>query len=361
MSTAVDRELLKSLTLAFGPPGAEGEVRKVVREHLQKSCEFSYDNLGSIICEHKGESSGPRVVLDGHMDEVGFMVQAIDPKGRLQFVTLGGWWGHVLLAQRVCVLTDAGEKIHGVIGSKPPHFLAPAERQKVLGVENMYIDLGAKSREEVVAMGIQLGDPIVPYTEFIEFAGGDVLSCKAFDNRAGMGMMVESMKALAKSDHPNTVIGVGAAQEEVGCRGAKTASHITQPDVAIVLEGTPADDIPGYSIQQGAMGKGPQLRFMDPTALSNRRLVRFTEKVAKDNDIPFQLAVRRNGGTNASSIHVHGAGVPTIVIGVPARHIHTHVSLIQWQDYVSCVDLVVALTKALDQKAVDQLTAFDED
>ena len=172
--------------------------------------------------------------------------------------------------------------------------------------------------------------------------------------------MVESMQRLGANNTAleGTVIGVAAVQEEVGCRGAGTASALSKPDVAIILEGTPADDTPGTPDRQAVLGAGPQLRFYDPTAISNRTLVRHVERVAKENQIPIQIAVRSSGGTNAKSIHVHGAGVPTIVIGVPARYIHTHVSMIDPVDYAHAIDLVVAVVESLDGAAVEKLFAF---
>lgn len=349
-------DLLRRLTLAPGPPGAEDAVRAIVRESLSGAGKVSHDRLGSILCEKAGMSASPRVVLDAHLDEVAFLVQRIGDDGRLGFVPLGGWWGHVLLGQRVDVLAG-GKMIPGVIGSKPPHFLSAAEREKVLDLDVMYIDVGTASRKETEELGIRIGDPAVPHAELIPLAG-DVLSSKAFDNRAGVGLLIETMLALEGKKHPNTVVGVGAVQEEVGCRGAGTATELSRPDVAIVLEGTPADDLPGLTDRQAVLGKGPQIRFSDPTALSNRHLVRFVEEVARSLKIPIQMAVRKSGGTDAKSIQAHGRGVPTVVIGVPARYIHTHVSLIHLQDYLAAKKLVLEAVMRLDAKVVARFLDF---
>ncbi|HVR73896.1 MAG TPA: M42 family metallopeptidase, partial [Planctomycetota bacterium] len=351
---------------APGPPGAEGPVRRIVRETLEGLGRISHDRLGSILCERTGSSASPRIVLDAHMDEVGFLVQSILEDGRLNFVPLGGWWGHVLLAQRVDILTaldgpaEEPRLIPGVIGSKPPHFLRPAEREKVLELDSMYIDVGTSSRVETEALGIRPGDPVVPHAEFLPLAAEGLLSAKAFDDRAGVGVLCEAFLALGSETHPNTVVGVGAVQEEVGSRGAGTASELARPDLAIVLEGAPADDLPGFTERQAVLGKGPQVRFFDPTAISNRRLVGFVERMAAEKGIPIQIAVRRSGGTDAKSIHLHGPGVPTVVISVPARYIHTHVSIIHWRDYLAARDLVVALCLRLDARTVAELTRFDE-
>lgn len=348
MSREPDRELLKSLALAAGAPGHEREVRKVVRQALTGCGSINYDRMGSVLCEKKGTDDFPRIVVDAHMDEVGFMVQSITENGRLRFIALGSWWEHVLLAQRVWILTEADEKIPGVIGSRPPHFLSPEDRQRVTSIENMYIDIGATSRLEAESYGVRVGDAVVPASEFRTLRNPDILSCKAFDNRVGVGLLCEAMRSLKAVSHPSTVIGVAAVQEEVGCRGARTASELARPDVAIVLEGTPADDTPGFTEQQGVLGRGPQIRFFDPTAIASKRLIRFVEEVAAKESIPVQLAVRRSGGTDASSIHLYGSGVPTVVIGVPARYIHTHVTLIHWQDYAAAHSLVFAILERLN-------------
>ena len=351
-------DLLRRLTLAAGAPGDEGEVRSIVRQQLEGAGELSTDRIGSLLCEKRGSAESPRVVLDGHLDEVAFMVQSIDSEGRLKILPLGGWWSHVLLSQRVDVLSEKG-KIPGVIGSKPPHFLSKSERNRVLDIGDLFVDIGAASRQQAEELGIRIGDTIVPHSEFVEFAAPGVLSSKAFDNRVGIGILCETMLALGDTAHASTVIGVSAVQEEVGCRGATTASELARPDLALVLEGTPADDLPGFKERQAILGKGPQIRLYDPTAISNRKLVRFVEKVASDVGIDIQLAVRRSGGTDARSIQRWNRGVPTVVIGVPARYIHSHVSLIRAEDYLASCQLVLELVRRIDQDVVDSVLTFD--
>jgi endoglucanase len=350
--------LLRRLSLASGPPGAEDEVRRVVRDVLRGAGTISHDKLGSLLCERCGSDDRPRVVLDSHLDEVAFMVQAIADDGTVAFVALGGWWGHVLLGQRVEVLTERGKR-PGVVGSKPPHFLSESERKQVLPIESMYVDLGASSGEQVAALGVQVGDMIVPCSEFRAMATDQVVSGKAFDNRVGVALMCEALLELSSREHPNTVIGVGAVQEEVGARGAGTAAQLARPDVALVLECTPADDLPGAKQRQARLGGGPQIRHFDPTAISNRRLVRLVEEVAAESGIRLQLAVRRSGGTDAGRIQQVGTGVPTVVIGVPARYIHSHVALLHLGDYAAALELVLALVQRLDRERVEQLTRFD--
>jgi endoglucanase len=350
-------DLLRRLCLAPGPPGAEDAVRAIVRDAIAGVGELSFDRLGSVLCEVPGSADAPRIVLDCHLDEVGFMVQSISREGRVRFVPLGGWWGHVLLGKRVDVLAS-GDKVPGVIAAKSPHFLGADERNRVVDIEAMYIDLGATDRAQVEQLGVRIGDPIAPHGEWVELGVEGALSCKAFDNRAGVGVMCEVLASLAGGSHPNTLVGVGSVQEEIGLRGAETSSRVARPDLAIVLECAPADDGPGVSEPQGVLGGGPQIRHYDPTAVGNRRLIEFVDSVADTCGIPIQHAVRRTGGTDAGAIHRHGAGVPAVVVAVPARYIHTHTSVLQWSDYEAACRLVGEIVSRLDASRVEAFTRF---
>lgn len=350
--------LLQELTEAHSVPGHEDEVRAIFVDELESHGELSCDGSGSVFCER---GDGPRVMVAGHMDEVGFLVQNITPDGFLQFVAVGGWWEHSLLSQRVEVRTRGGDKILGVVASRPPHFLPASQRSQIIPLDQMFIDVGASSREEAERdMGIHLGDPIAPVSAFTPMAREDYFMAKAFDNRVGMAATIQSGQLLSESYHPNRLILAGTVMEEVGLRGAKTAAHWAKPDVAIILEGPPADDTPGFarSESQGRLGGGVQIRLFDPTAITNPRLAALAMQVAKDEDIAHQVTVRRSGGTDAGSIHLSGSGVPCIVLGVPARYIHSHNSIIDINDYLAMVALTTALVRRLDQTHVDALTSY---
>ncbi|HAA59150.1 MAG TPA: glutamyl aminopeptidase [Myxococcales bacterium] len=351
-------DLLKRLTEAHGAPGHETELRSIFRQELG---ECVSDNIGNLVHTQKGSDDNPRVMITGHMDEVAFMVQSITADGLIRFVNLGGWWGHVLLAQRVYIQTRSGQKILGVITSKPPHFLAPEERKKVLTLDKMLIDVGATSAQDLHEnYGIRVGDPIVPDSNFQQLHDPDMLLCKAFDNRCGVGLTIEVTQRLREEGHPNTVFATATVQEEVGTRGAQVAARQVKPDVAIVMEGTPADDLPGNpkNERQGVVGNGIQLRAMDPTAISNPRLVQLVVETAEEHNIKHQVAVRRGGGTDAKVIHLSNQGIPTIVLGVPARYIHTHNSIIHIDDYLSGLQLATEVIKRLDAETVAKLTDF---
>ncbi len=349
-------ELLKSLTEANGVPGHEGEVRRLLRGRLDKLGQVSRDALGNLLCTLQGAAERPRVMLAAHMDEVGFMVRHIDEKGFLYFLPLGGWFDQVLLGQRVVVQTRRGPVI-GVIGAKPPHLVPPAERRKVVERKDMYIDVGAVSFEEVQQIGVRVGDPAVPLADFIPLANGKTYLAKAFDDRVGTALLVEALQQLKGSDHANTIVGVATVMEEVQVRGAATATRSAEPDVALVLETTIAGDVPGISARQSAvrLGGGPALFFFDKRMIPNPALRDLVLETAEELDIPVQPSLVEGGGTDGGPIHVYGTGVPTVVVAVPARHIHSHSAIIHRGDYDLALDLVVEVVKRLDAAAVERL------
>jgi endoglucanase len=289
------------------------------------------------------------------------MVQNITSDGFIQFLGIGGWWEHNLLSQRVEILTRGGEKVLGVVASRPPHFLPEAQRRQVMTIDQMFIDVGAESRREVVEnFGISLGDPIAPVSAFTPMGREDLFMAKAFDNRVGMAGAIQAGQILSQSAHPNRLILCGTVQEEVGLRGAKTAANFAKPDVAVVLEGPPADDTPGLAKSdcQGRLGGGVQIRLFDPSAITNPRLARLAIETARQEGIPHQVTVRRSGGTDAGSFHVANEGVPSIVLGVPARYIHSHNAIIDLNDYLHMVALAIALVRRLDDETVEGLVTY---
>lgn len=349
--------LLKEITEAPGVPGYEGEVRAVIRRHLEEITTIEQDKMGSIICKKVGLADSPKVMLAGHMDEIGFMVKLITKEGFIKFVPLGGWWDQVVLAQRVAIKTAQGD-VFGVTGAKPPHLLPPEERKKMVKKKDMYIDIGASSEEEVKERGIRPGDPVIPISDFAILANPKTYMGKAWDDRVGCALFVEAIQRLAQEPHPNTVYGVGTVQEEVGLRGAKTSAHIVSPDVAIILEVDIAGDVPGIEPEESAikLGKGPSLLVYDARMIPNLKLRDLVIETAKELEIPLQFSAVEGGATDGGMIHIHAGGVPAVVIGVPTRHIHSHVGILHRDDYDNALKLVVALIKKLDQTTVRELT-----
>ncbi len=350
--------LLKTLTEAHGISGSEAPIRALVRAYLQEVGDLSQDKTGSVICKKRGETDSPRVMLAAHMDEIGFMVRHISKEGFLRFVPIGGWFDQVLLGQRVIVKARQGDVV-GVIGAKPPHMLAPSERNKVVKKEAMYIDIGATSKEEAEAMGVRVGDAVVPRADFVSLANGKSYLSKAFDDRVGVALMIAALHELQNRAHPNTVYGVATVMEEVGVRGATTSVRAVDPDVAIVLEADIAGDVPGIKPEESTvkLGGGPSLLFYDPRMLPNPALRQLVLDVAAEEGISVQHSHISAGTTDGSAIHLHGVGVPTIVLAVPARHIHSHSSIVHRDDFEQARQLLVALLSRLDAAAVAALTA----
>jgi putative aminopeptidase FrvX len=350
-------EFLKELTEAPGLPGYERPATDVVRRFLASVGDISYDKLGSLICRVEGSKTEPRVLIDGHVDEIGFMVKHISDDGFIRFAPLGGWYDGVLLAQRVKVRTCKGEII-GVIGAKPPHLLTAQEREKPISKDDMFIDIGASSKREAERWGVRLGDPIIPDSSFTQMRNPKLYLSKAWDDRVGTGVMACALSKLAKIPHANTVYGVAAVQEEMGLRGATTSVAAVNPHVAIALETGIANDLPGARSDGrfAELGKGPVIRIYEPLLIPNLALRDHALAVAEKAKIKVQPIVYTMGGTDGRVIAIHNTGVPTIVISTPTRYIHSHNAIINRSDFDKTVDLVVALAKSFDAKTVASFT-----
>ncbi len=346
---------LKDLVDAHGTPGSENAVAGVMGRYLKGVGAISQDRLGSFICEKKGSVAGPRIMLAGHLDEVGFMVKSVTKEGFVKFLPLGGWWGHVVLGQRLIIKTRKGDVI-GVVGSKPPHELQDDERKKVLEIRQMFIDVGATSDWDVrKKLDIRPGDPIVPDSSFTVMANPNLLLAKAWDNRIGCALAAETAKRLQGVAHPNTLYAVATVQEEVGLRGAQTSAFKVGPDAAIALDVGIAHDTPGTEGDE-KLGGGPLVVVYDASCIPNRALMDLVIDTAKKAKIPLQFESVERGGTDAGRIHVNAEGVPSLSMGVPARYIHSHVSIIDRRDFEATVKLLVALVKRLDKKTVASLS-----
>ena len=347
-------EFLKELTDAHGVPGFEDDVHLIMQKQLKGVGKFSKDRLGSFICEKVGDPKGPRVMLAGHLDEVGFLVRSITKEGFIKFLPLGGWWGHVVLGQRLIIKTRKGD-ILGVVGCKPPHELRDEDRKKVLEVKDMFIDVGATSDWDVhKKLDIRPGDPIVPESHFTKMANPNLMLAKAWDNRMGCALAAETVRALQGTPHPNTVYAVATAQEEVGLRGAGTSAFKINPDVGIALDVGIAHDTPGTEGDE-KLGGGPLVVVYDASVIPNRKLFDLVVDTARKLKIPLQFESVERGGTDAGRIHMNAQGVPSIALGVAARYIHSHISIIDRRDVDQTVKLLVALMKRLDKKTVEGL------
>jgi len=348
------RDLFQTLTELPGASGFEHQVRAFMKEELTKVAdEIVQDNLGSIFGVRKGAENDPVVMVAGHMDEVGFMVTQITEKGLLRFQPLGGWWSQVLLAQRVQVITNNGP-ITGVIASIPPHLLDDAVRNKPMEISNMLIDIGADDREDAERIGIRQGQFIVPICPFTPMANEKKILAKAWDNRYGCGLAIELLRELKGYTLPNTLYSGATVQEEVGLRGAQTASNLIKPDIFYALDASPANDASGDKEAFGQLGKGTLLRIFDRSMVTHRGMREFLLDTAETHNIPYQYFISQ-GGTDAGRVHTNLNGVPSAVIGICSRYIHTSASIIHVDDYAAAKALLVELVKATDKTTIETI------
>src|SRR5690625_2275212 len=347
--------MFETLTELQGAPSDEGRVREYMEQQLTKySDEVIYDNLGSIFGVKHG--NGPKIMVAGHMDEVGFMVTQITDNGMVRFQTLGGWWNQVLLAQRVQIMTSKGPVI-GVIGSIPPHNLTPAQRKKPMEISNMLIDIGADDKEDAEKIGVKPGDTIVPICPFTPMANKKKILAKAWDNRYGCGLAIELLKELKDEELPNQLFSGATVQEEVGLRGAQVAANMIQPDIFFALDASPANDMSGDEKEFGQIGKGALLRIFDRTMITHKGMRELVLDTAESNNIRYQYFASQ-GGTDAGRVHLSNNGVPSAVIGIPSRYIHTSASIIHVDDYEAAKQLLIKLVEETDQATVDSIRKY---
>lgn len=356
----VNEALLTRLTQANGIAGNEKAIREIFKDETKDVAEeFVIDGLGSIYGKHTGNPDGPRVLMAGHMDEVGFMVSQITDKGFIKFVPIGGWWTQVVLAQQVTITTSEGKTFHGVTGSKPPHVLNAEARKKPVEMDDIFIDLGATSKDEVLSWGIKPGDMITPYIETRRLNDSPFLLGKAWDNRIGVAVAIELLKNAAESGHETVLYSGATVQEEVGLRGAKTSAHLIKPDLAIALDTGIPGDTPGMTAKESdnALGKGPQIMIFDRSMISHKGLREFVIEVAESENIPHQFAFTPGGGTDAGSFHQALDGIPSLAITIPVRYLHTHTSIIHEDDFKNTVKLVTAILKRLNHESLQTILA----
>jgi putative aminopeptidase FrvX len=332
-------------------------VRTKMEQYLAPlSEEILRDRMGGIVAKKTGDVNGPRILLAGHLDEIGFMVTRITDNGFLRFQQLGGWWSHNLLGHRVTVQSRKGDHI-GIIGSKALHALGADEKNRLLDLKEMFIDVGAKSRAEVEEMGIRLGDPVVPASDFFTMRNGEWWCGMALDNRAGCALAVEVLRQLQGESHPNTIYAGATVQEEVGLRGAGALAHLVQPDIAFALDVGLAYDTPGFENYpaQVDMGEGPCLFLMDHFMIGHGKLRDLVLDTAEELGIRVQLDALMGGGTDGGKFHLHGIGCPTVTIGFPTRYVHSHNSVMARRDFEQALQLVTAVVKKLDTRFLEEI------
>ncbi|AUB56523.1 MULTISPECIES: M42 family metallopeptidase [Methanobacterium] len=341
------KQILEKLSNAYGVSGFEDDVRNLMMEELKGHVDdLDVDNMGNLIATKKGKPDGKKVMLAAHMDEIGLIVRYIDKEGFIKFSKLGGINDQMLLNQEVYIHSN-GEKILGVIGSKPPHRMKAAEKKKPVQYENMFIDIGASDKEDAEEM-VNVGDPITIKQKFAELKN-DLVMGNAMDNRVGCAILLEVMKR-ARSDA--TIYGVGTVQEEVGLKGARTAAYRINPDMALALDVTISGDHPGMKEEDAPAkaGEGPCIILTDASGrgiITHPQVKELLIQVADEEEIPYQLEVSEGGTTDATAIHLTREGIPTGVISPPSRYIHTPVSVVNINDVENAVKLILAVLNRL--------------
>ncbi len=346
------QSLLEKLSNAHGISGSEGSIKDIMEEEIRPYVdEIRTDKMGNLIATKRG-TGGPTIMLASHMDEIGLMVKYIDDNGFLRFIKIGGWFDQALHSQRVVVHTKNGPII-GVIGSKPPHAMKDEEKKQPVKADDMFVDIGAKDKDDAEKLGVEVGTPISLDRQFATLANGKITG-KALDNRAGVAMVIDTMKQLSETDVRATIHVVGTVEEEVGLKGARVAAFGLNPDVALAIDVTIPGDHPGIEKKDSALevGKGPVITIVDAGGrglIASSAVVKWLRDAAESNNIPHQMDVGDGGTTDATSIHLTREGIPSSVISVPTRYIHSPVEVIDIFDLQASADLIVKAVEIADK------------
>lgn len=331
-------ELLRELTEAFGPPSFEDEIRDICRRELAPLVdEIEVDAMGNLIARKRGRLAGARmkIMLAGHMDEIGFLVRFVDDNGFLRLNPVGGFDPKTLIAKRVLVRGRSG-KLIGLIGTKPIHIMTGDEKKKMPTLDDLFVDLGLpveKVKEEV-----EVGTPVTLRQTFEQW--GDVATAKALDNRLSMWTIIRALERVKEPAHD--VIAVMTAQEEIGIRGATVAAYGVDPDIGVAVDVTLACDVPGVDEKDHItkLGKGVAIKVMDSASISHPGLVKRLRSLAEEHEIPYQLEILPRGGTDARGIQMAREGKPAVTLSVPTRYVHSVVEMLNVKDLEATADLL---------------------
>lgn len=343
---------LEELSQAIGVSSRERRVVRIIKEKIEPLVdELKIDLSGNLIATLKGtEKNGPVLLLDAHTDEIGVMIRHISPDGFLYFAKIGGFVDLLFPGQTVILAPDDVTKkpVIGVIGLKPPHITKG--ETKVPNPEDLAIDIGAKSAEEAESWGITIGTTGTLLGKFFEIPNGRVIG-KAFDDRTGCVVLIELLRRLSKERPKGTIVFNFASAEEVGGRGATTAAYQVRPAMALAIENTTAADTPGVAPQDcpTMLGKGPAITVADRSLIVNQKILKHLQHLAKKKNIPYQFKKPLSGGTDAGRIALVREGIPSGVVSVPCRYIHSPISLLELKDIERTCDLVEAFARTFHE------------
>lgn len=346
-------EKIKEITEIQAASGYEHRMRQYLRQALNPLVdELQTDGLGGIYgVRHKGNEA-PRLMFAAHMDEVGFLVKSITKQGLFKVVPLGGWNPSVVSAQRFTLQSHQGD--YPVVSSSIPPHLLKGGRDGQISIEDLFFDGGFESKEEAQSFGVRPGDPIVPDVETIQLANGKTIVGKAWDNRFGVLAILESLRELQGQELSNTLIAGANVQEEVGLRGTKGAVRMLEPDLFFAVDCSPANDLTINDESFGRLGEGTLIRLQDPGFLLPKEVKEFMLDIAETYHIPYQYFISK-GGTDAVAAHQMNHGIPSGVIGVSARYIHTHQSVFHIDDFYAAKEMIKQIALNLDNSTLKSL------
>jgi endoglucanase len=355
-------QLMRDLTEAPGPSGFEESVREIVVDAYEAlGSAIEYDGLGSMLATLPSSPEGPRVMVTAHMDEVGLIVQFITPDGFILVKNLGGWLDQAFPDQRWTILGRNGP-VAALSGLPTVHVTPPAQRTRVWALNEIYLDVGARTRAEVEALGVRPGDGVAPWSPFLALPTGRY-AAKAWDDRVGLAVMIAAARRIRSENIriPAHVVWVATVQEEVGLRGAQTSVDLADPDLGISVEAGVAADYPGIgpSQAQERLGGGPGIFLLDSSMIPNRKLRDFFFAVAEEEGIPLQPDVLTGYGEDGAEIQVHDTGRPSVNMTVPTRYLHSHTGIIERSDFDQAVELLIQVLMRLDAPTVAELGSFE--
>ena len=349
-------ELYKTLLDMNGIAGHERQIKKFVKQELQKYTDnILEDGMGGVFGVLEG--NGPTIMFCGHMDEVGYMVSGITPKGMIKLLPIGGMNPEVYLSQNMHIVINKEKTIKGIIGAMPPH-LTKGEKRPITHDE-LLLDIGADSKEEAIAMGVKIGQQIVSENDFYFTEDGKKIVSKAWDDRFGVGMVLELIEEASKKKHNNRLVFGATVQEEVGLRGGRVAAQMVEPDLFIAIDVSPADDFVSPT-PNASLGKGFLIRYFDPSIIMNRGLHDYFEETAIKNNIKYQ-EYRSAGGTDAAIAQYAGKGILSTTIGLPGRYIHTTAAMVHVDDIEAVKQMALAIIDSFDNETFQKIKDGYED
>ncbi|MHA1728222.1 MAG: M42 family metallopeptidase [Promethearchaeota archaeon] len=333
---------------ALGVSGFEEKIIDLIIEEIKPIVDkYWINSTGSLLAVMSSSKNNNAILLDCHLDEIGFIITHVTDKGFAYFNLIGGWDERLLLGQSVIVEPNGGDRLHGVIGALPPHVLTSADRKNSITFDKLFIDFGFKTKNDAEKLGVKVGIVGTLYSGFQELYNGR-LRGKAFDDRSGCNILTQTALNLQGKELPCTICFSWSSQEEVGIRGARTSAYAFDKqyniEMAIACENTTAADVPGVPPQKcpSIMGKGPAITIMDSNMIASKKVRNRLVKVAELNKIQYQIKVPSRGGTDAGAIHLTRSGIPSGVVSVPGRYIHSPCTIIDKKDLIAAVDLITA-------------------